>query len=130
VHEPRIFQIEANFGASAAVVEMFLQSYFEVIDLLPALPEKWPQGKVTGLRARGGYTVSIEWKNGFLWKAEIVSLKDRTCSIRDPEGIYEIQDDTGEKIAVTRRDNKLNFDVVGGKTYTVLNRKRNYMIGM
>ena len=93
LHPP--FQIDGNFGFTAGVAEMLLQSHEGYIDIIPAIPEKWQNGSFKGLTARGGFTVDAEWKNGKVISVSVLAEKGGTLKIKTPDGIKEIN--TAEK---------------------------------
>ncbi|MCE5325291.1 MAG: glycoside hydrolase N-terminal domain-containing protein [Planctomycetaceae bacterium] len=119
LHPPRVFQIDGNFGGTAAVMEMLLQSYHEELHFLPALPPAWPTGKIAGMRARGGYTVDVAWSGGKLTEARIRPLTTRECTIRCAAGKYRVTDLGGKEISTHTDGHRLKFNVEMGKTYIV-----------
>ncbi len=83
-HPP--FQIDGNFGSIAGIAEMLLQSHEGVLRILPALPPEWTNGRIYGLKARGGYTVSLTWSDG-AWIADILAAHDGILRISDGRSI-------------------------------------------
>ena len=98
-HPP--FQIDGNFGGSAAVAEMLVQSDERQIYLLPALPDAWPSGSVKGLCARGGFVLDMDWKDGKVLRAKVFSRAGGTARLTDGKGgQWEVEVKKGESVEV------------------------------
>jgi alpha-L-fucosidase 2 len=99
-HPP--FQIDGNFGATSGIAEMLLQSQDGKIHLLPALPANWPNGSVTGLRARGGFEVDIVWRKSRLANAVIRSVWGTTAKLHYAEKVRSVKIKRGESLRLDR----------------------------
>jgi alpha-L-fucosidase 2 len=103
----RIFQIDANFGVCSAIAEMLIQSHRKdkdgnfVIDLLPAIPDDWATGSVSGLCARGGFEIDMKWEEGEILSASISSEKGGTCKVRFKDRILPMTLRSGEEKSLT-----------------------------
>jgi alpha-L-fucosidase 2 len=114
-HPP--FQIDANFGGAAGIAEMLLQSHGRELRLLPALPQAWQHGRVRGLRARGGYEVDIDWREGRLKSAELLATATGTCRLCSSIPLLIRHD--GKDIPSNSHMGIIEFDVAADRTYTV-----------
>ena len=119
LHPPRIFQIDGNFGGVAAMLEMILQSYGGELHLLPALPAAWANGSCRGLRARGGYQIDMEWRDGLLQRAELTAIESGRICILQAADRYKIRTVTGAEIASTIEGHRLFFSAEAGQSYVV-----------
>lgn len=93
-HPP--FQIDGNFGAPAGMIEMLVQSQLNEIDILPALPDALPSGKISGVCARGGFELTFSWTNGKLQKLQVLSKAGQKCKLHYGEKVIEIATEKGK----------------------------------
>lgn len=113
----KLFQIEANIGLASAIIEMIFQDRQDLLRFLPALPSALPDGKVTGLRARGEFEVGLEWEKGTLRAASILSDDGMTCHFKD-NGYSKIKIACGgEEIKYVNDKGIISFATAKGQTY-------------
>ena len=118
-HPP--FQIDGNFGGANGIMEMLLQSQSGEIKILPALPSAWPDGRVVGLRARGGCEADIEWHAGKASQVELRATVDGQQKLRAPKGqtIASVSA-AGKPVALSAQaDGAVTFAARAGQSYVV-----------
>ena len=109
-HAP--FQIDGNFGGTAGITEMLLQSHMGFIQLLPALPDAWQDGSVSGICARGGFEVNLSWKDGKLAEAVVTSEKGVPCTVRYEDKTLSFKTKTGSSYRIVMDNNELKKKII------------------
>ncbi|NCV02100.1 MAG: hypothetical protein EBV53_13080 [Proteobacteria bacterium] len=124
LHPPHYFQIDGNFGGASAIAEMLVQSHRGEVHLLPALPASdWVEGRVNGLRARGGYEVDIVWADGLLIGATVWPTISGTCRVRAPRPVNVRAVGRGRRspgTVPTEGGCVVTFEVEAGRAYRIV----------
>ena len=120
-HEPKYFQIDGNFGYTSGVAEMLLQSNAGYINLLPAVPDAWANGSVDGLVAQGNFEVSMDWADGNVKTATILSKNGGEAVVQTANAsLATVMDSDGNVVDVTPvKENRISFATEAGKSYTL-----------
>lgn len=115
------FQIDGNYGIVEGISEMLLQSHLGEIHLLPALPDAWQEGSISGLKARGGYLISIKWSKGKLVSASLKSSKAGECKLRtnSPVTIAGLKVETIAQVSPAGKTYLNIFQVKAGSTIDI-----------
>jgi alpha-L-fucosidase 2 len=111
-------QVDGSFGVAAGITEMLMQSHEGVIDLLPALPETWSQGRFDGVCARGGFELDMQWNKGCIESVEVVSRKGQTCRI-NPKTKVNVTANDEPVIVEHGKDGSIQFDTTAGSRYLI-----------
>jgi glycoside hydrolase family 95 len=109
-HAP--FQIDGNFGGTAGITEMLLQSHMGFIQLLPALPDAWQDGSVSRICARGGFEVNLSWKDGKLAEAVVTSEKGVPCTVRYEDKTLSFKTKKGSSYRIVMDNNELKKKII------------------